>query len=105
MCRLTRNTHKSLQNNKYCFAETAKSETNPVIYGKAPIALGRTCIKDELQQKMMSSWVRSKRPRGAPEMTYGRALKKKLKDARIEVESRHTIAGNSLSWRKIVANC
>ena len=43
-------THKSPQNNKCCFAETAESETNPVISVKAPIALSRTRVKDELEQ-------------------------------------------------------
>ena len=37
-----------------------------------------------LPRKMLSSWVRSKRPRGAPQFTYGRMLRKSLKKADTE---------------------
>ena len=39
---------------------------------------------NRLPRKMISSWVSEKRPRGSPEMTYGRSLFKALKKANID---------------------
>ena len=58
---------------------------------------------DRLPRKMLSSWVRSKRPRGAPQMTYGRTIKRLLKCANIEVDSWHILAADRLSWKKTIA--
>ena len=55
-----------------------------------------------LPRKMLSSWVRAKRPRGAPKMTYGRTLKKALKAANVEFNGWHDIAQDRLQWRNIV---
>ena len=58
---------------------------------------------NRLPRKMLSSWVRSKRPRGAPQMTYGRTIKRLLKCANIEVDSWHILAADRLSWKKTIA--
>ena len=55
-----------------------------------------------LPRKMMSSWVRSKRPRGAPRYTYGRSLFKTLKKAGIDAKQWHVLANDKLRWRNIV---
>ena len=57
---------------------------------------------DRLPRKMLSSWVRSKRPRGAPRFTYGRTLKKSLKKARIDVRDWSAVAQNRDTWRDIL---
>ena len=55
-----------------------------------------------LPRKMLSSWVRSKRPRGAPQYTYGRGLMKSLRRAGVDVESWWVQAEDRLQWRDIV---
>ena len=57
-----------------------------------------------LPRKMISCWVRSKRPRGAPRYTYGRSLFKALKKAGIDVEQWHVLAGDKVKWRNIIRN-
>ena len=57
-----------------------------------------------LPRKMISCWVRSKRPRGAPRYTYGRSLYKTLKKAGIDVNQWHVLAGDKMLWRKLVNN-
>ena len=52
-----------------------------------------------LPRKMLSSWVRAKRPRGAPQLTYGRMLRKSLKKLQIDPDSWSTIAQNRTEWR------
>ena len=58
---------------------------------------------NRLPRKMLSSWVRSKRPRGAPQMTYGRTIKRLLKCANSEVESWHFLAADRLSRKNTIA--
>ena len=59
---------------------------------------------DRLPRKMMSSWVRSKRPRGAPQFTYGRGLIKSLKKANVNTKLWHSLAQNRDSWRDMIRN-
>jgi len=47
---------------------------------------------DRLPRKMISSWVNEKRPRGSPEMTYGRSLFKALKKANVEKDDWFVLA-------------
>ena len=47
---------------------------------------------ERLPRKLFSSWVTSKRPRGAPEFTYGRGLKKALNKANIPLHVWHDLA-------------
>lgn len=55
-----------------------------------------------LPRKMLSSWVRSNRPRGAPQYTYGRSLYKTLKKANIEVDKWHEMALDKAKWRDMI---
>ena len=57
-----------------------------------------------LPRKMLSCWVRSKRPRGAPKYTYGRSLMKCLRKAKIDTENWHVLALDKLSWRSKLHN-
>ena len=57
---------------------------------------------NRLPRKMLSCWVRHKRPRGAPRFTYGRSLKKALKKANIQLDNWHEAAANRAEWRKSI---
>ena len=52
-----------------------------------------------IPQKFLSSWVTSKRPRGAPEFTYGRGLVKSLKKASIPIDTWFELANNKSWWK------
>ena len=55
-----------------------------------------------LPRKMLSSWVRNKRPCGAPRFTYGRTLKKALRKANLDVNNWHEMAENKMKWRNMI---
>ena len=55
-----------------------------------------------LPRKMLSCWVHHKRPCGAPQMTYGRSLRKILKKAQIPVENWHELAQDRALWREMI---
>ena len=55
-----------------------------------------------LPRKMMSSWVRSKRPRGAPQYTYGRGLTKALKKAGVDSDLWGMLATDRDGWRNTI---
>ena len=55
-----------------------------------------------LPRKMISAWVRSKRPRGAPRFTYGRSLRKALKKARIDTATWATLAQDRGAWKDTI---
>ena len=57
-----------------------------------------------LPRKMLSSWVRAKRPRGAPRYTYGRSLYKTLRKAGVDVVQWHEIANDRVKWRDLIKN-
>ena len=57
---------------------------------------------NRLPRKMLSCWVRHKRPKGAPCFTYGRSLKKALKKANIQLDNWHEAAANRAEWRKSI---
>ena len=59
---------------------------------------------DRLPRKMLSSWVRSKRPRGAPRLTYGRSLRKALKKANVNTQTWSNVAEDRQEWRNIINN-
>ena len=52
-----------------------------------------------LPRKMLSSWVRAKRARGAPQLTYGRTLRKALKKVGIDTVGWERLASNREQWR------
>ena len=53
---------------------------------------------ERLPRKMMSSWVRNKRPRGCPRFTYGRGLYKALKIAKIDKKNWYELASDRTLW-------
>ena len=55
-----------------------------------------------LPRKLLSSWVRHKRPRGAPQFTYGRGLLKAMKKARVDSGEWWLLAADRVKWRKII---
>ena len=55
-----------------------------------------------LPRKMLSAWVRSKRPRGAPRFTYGRSLRKALRKANINEQAWPWLAANRETWRSLI---
>ena len=55
---------------------------------------------DRLPRRMLSSWVASKRPTGAPTMTYGRTLKKALKKFDIDIDTWHERAQDRGWWQE-----
>ena len=57
---------------------------------------------ERLPRKMMSSWVRSKRPRGAPQLTYGRSLYKALRKAGVDTNTWHELAMDKPKWRAMI---
>ena len=59
---------------------------------------------NRLPRKMLSCWVHHKRPRGAPQMTYGRSLRKLLKKAHIPVENWHELAQDRALWRELITS-
>ena len=59
---------------------------------------------NRLPRKMLSCWVRSKRPRGAPRYTYGRSLYKCLKKSGIDPNVWHELALNKMEWRNLICS-
>ena len=55
-----------------------------------------------LPRKMLSCWVHHKRPRGAPQMTYGRSLRKLLRKAQIPVRNWYELAQDRAQWRELI---
>ena len=55
-----------------------------------------------LPRKMLSCWVWSKRPCGAPKYTYDRSLMKCLKKAGIDTNCWHALALNRSEWRNLI---
>ena len=52
-----------------------------------------------LPRKMLTSWVRAKRPRGAPQLTYGRMLRKSMKKLGIDPHTWSVMAQDRDKWR------
>ena len=57
---------------------------------------------DRLPRKMLSSWVNEKRPRGSPEMTYGRSLMKALKRANVDTNDWYEMAKDRNVWKNVI---
>ena len=55
-----------------------------------------------LPRKMLTSWVREKRPRGAPDYTYGRGVYKALKKVNVGRNEWYECAQDRIGWRGIV---
>ena len=54
---------------------------------------------NRLPRRMLSSWVPSTRPSGAPRMTYGRGIRKALKKFNIDLDSWPELAADRDAWR------
>ena len=61
--------------------------------------------QSRLPRKMLSSWVRNKRPLGCPRFTYGRGLNKALKKADIKKTEWHQLAEDRAQWATLTRNC
>ena len=57
-----------------------------------------------LPRKMLTSWVPSKRPRGAPNFTYGRGIYKCLRKVGLSKNDWYQKALNRLDWRRIISS-
>ena len=55
-----------------------------------------------LPLNMLSSWVRTKRPSGAPRLTYGRTLNKAPRKANFDTNTWHVLAKDKLEWRRLI---
>ena len=54
---------------------------------------------DRLPRRLLSSWLPYKRPRGAPEMTFGKTMIKALKTFDIDPKHWPAMAANRNNWR------
>ena len=54
---------------------------------------------------MLTSWVKEKRPRGAPEFTYGSGVYKALKKVNVDKDNWYQIAMDREKWRVVLKNC
>ena len=57
---------------------------------------------DRLPRKMLSCWVKNRRPVGAPEFTYGRGLYKALRNSNIDIDTWFEIAFDRQMWKSVV---
>ena len=55
---------------------------------------------ERLPRRMLSSWVNAPRPRGAPQMTYGRSITKALEMFNIDVRTWPELAADRAAWRE-----
>ena len=67
--------------------------------------LGHVARKDKVRmpRKLLTSWVRHKRPRGAPEFTYGRGVTKALKKVDVGKDQWYSLAQDRSVWRSITS--
>ena len=56
----------------------------------------------ETATKMLTCWVRSKRPPGCPKFTFGRSMKKALNYAKIDFDNWVDIANDCTEWRNAI---
>ena len=57
---------------------------------------------ERLPRKMLSSWVKHRRPKGAPEFTFGRGMYKALRRANISKENWFVLAQDRCEWRRTI---
>jgi len=57
---------------------------------------------NRLPRKMLTCWVNEKRPRGAPEFTYGRGIYKSLKKVNLSKRDWYGKALDKCEWRRII---
>ena len=59
---------------------------------------------DRLPRKVISFWIRSKRPKGCPNLTYGRSPKKSLKKADVDTENWFVLSLDCDGWTNVINN-
>ena len=107
MCRVTRlHTRKHSISNADLMERTGLSSIDSYISLRQLRWAGHVARMDfsRLPRKLLSSWVNSKRPRGAPSMTYGRGLWKALKKAKITISEWPSLAQDRGIWRNRIRN-
>ena len=57
---------------------------------------------DRLPRKLLSSWVRCRRPRGCPEFTYGRGVYKALRHVNVSKSSWYDLAVDRIAWKNVL---
>ena len=57
---------------------------------------------DRLPRRLLSSWLPYERPRGAPEMTFGKTMIKALKTFDIDPKHWPAMAANRTNWRHMI---
>ena len=57
---------------------------------------------DRLPRKILSCWVVSKRPKDAPNITYGRGLVKAMEKANVPNENWFVLANDKYLWNSMV---
>ena len=55
-----------------------------------------------LPRKLLSSWVRNRRPRGCPEFTYGRGIYKALRTINVGKNSWYDLALDRVAWKNVL---
>ena len=55
-----------------------------------------------LPRKMLTYWVREKRPQGAPDFTYGRGVYKALRNVNVGRNEWHECAQDRFAWRNVL---
>ena len=57
---------------------------------------------ERLPRKMLTSWIRERRPRGAPDFTYGRGMYKALKKVDVDRKEWFEMAMDRVKWRNVL---
>jgi len=57
---------------------------------------------ERLPRKLLSSWVKNRRPRGAPEFTFGRGVFKSLKMVDVDRLDWFGLALDRDSWKNVL---
>ena len=55
-----------------------------------------------LPRKLLSFWVRNRRPRGCPEFTYGRGIYKALRTINVGKNSWYDLALDRVAWKNVL---
>ena len=106
MCRVTRlHTRKHHISNADLLARTGLQTIDAYLTKRQLRWAGHVARmpNNRLPRKMLSCWVPHKRPRGAPQMTYGRSLRKLLRKAEIPVANWHELAQDRVKWRELIS--
>uniref|UniRef100_A0A7M5WWE1 Uncharacterized protein n=1 Tax=Clytia hemisphaerica TaxID=252671 RepID=A0A7M5WWE1_9CNID len=96
MCRVTRLHHISNADLDY---ELVCCQWMPMLL---VVSYAGWMKSDRLPHQMLTSWFREKRPRGAPDYTYGREVYKALKKVNIGRNEWYECAQDRNVWRNVI---